>query len=102
MHVCKMISISCQSASFDNSFPTELNGVNLAGSSYERPCVRREMYDFFNTNKRADLEVLVFFARMLLGMLTKYFRLSIFIRILNVLDLHFQGQLFKSSTLASS
>ena len=50
-------------------------------------------------NKRQDLEEHIFAH---ICMLTKYLRSPIFIQILNVLDLHFQDQIFESNTLASS
>ena len=50
-------------------------------------------------NKQSDLEAPVF-ARVC--MLTKYVRRQIFIKNLDVLGFHFQGQIFESSTLGSS
>ena len=68
----------------------------LAGCTSMRSYGLHEMYDYDTTNKRIDLEAPVFpriFA------LVRQVRASIFIQILNVLDLDFKGQTFESGTL---
>ena len=70
----------------------------------ERMFVRSSVCPSWNVrscspNKRLDLEAPIFANACTL---TMYIRLQIFIRILNVLDLHFKGKRFESNTLASS
>ena len=77
-----------------------LNGVILSDSIWLRQFVRASRnVRLYAEYKRLDLEA-SFFPNTCI--LTKYVHLSIFIQILKVLDLHFQGLIFESSTLASS
>ena len=78
----------------------KLNGVILAGS--------RDVHVFVHpsrnvrlctTNKQLDLELLIF---AYVCKLTIKNSMLIFIQIVNVLDLHFQGQRFEARILGSS
>ena len=85
-----------------DTVPAELNGVMLAGSKCV--CVRTDVRPsrsirFCTANKRPDLEAPVFTH---VWILTGYVRTPIFVEIVNVLDLLYKGQIWKSSSLGNS
>ena len=78
----------------------ELNGVMLAGSMCMRPFVRASVTKSTITYREqtagprsANFCILI--------QVTRYDRQPNFVKIFNVLDLHFKGQRFESSTLGS-
>ena len=82
----------------------ELNGVCRQAvcslmHSFVRPSLRPSRnVRLYTANKLLDLEAPIY---AIICMLTSYVRLPMFIQIVNVLDLHFQGDIFELNTLAS-